>query len=164
MNPKRLWPAAVVAVLAITVLANVGLLIAAHDRDAAVVEPDYYRKAVAFDSTLAARVASDSLGWHAEVALGMPGADGRARLDLRLTDRDGAPVAGAAVRVTATHNRDAARHVTGALAASHPDGGDYAGELAMSRAGRWQLDLHAERGSQRFSTSLRCESGGKAAR
>jgi nitrogen fixation protein FixH len=164
VNPKKLWPAAVIAVLAITVIANAWLFYAAHDQDAAVVEPDYYRKAVAYDTTLAERHASDALGWHVEVALGTPSPAGRATMGVRLTDSAGAPVTGARVRVKATHNRDAAHEVTGELAAVDSLPGTYAAELWMQRFGLWQLDVEAERGAEHFVTTLRCETGARAVR
>ncbi len=162
MTPAKLWPAAVIAVLALTVVANAFLLYEAHDRDAAVVEPDYYRKAVGFDSTLADRRRSDALGWHVAVELGTPDADGNAALHVSLTDRDGAPLAGAEVRATAIHNRLAAHAVTATLAPVMGDG--YATRLPLRLRGLWQLDLAIRRGADRFVTTLRCDTGSRAAR
>ncbi len=51
MKGDRLWPAALVGVLAVTILANVGLLWFAGRGDGAGVEPDYYRRALAWAST-----------------------------------------------------------------------------------------------------------------
>ncbi len=161
MTPARLWPLAVVAVLAVTVGANVFLLVAAHGRDAAVVERDYYRRAVAFDSTLAAERRSDALGWRVAVELGRPDAGGSAPLRVQVTDRAGTPVDGAQVRVTAVHNRAAAHPVTAPLA--RVGIGAYAGTLPLGRRGLWELDLEATRGAERYLRRLSCDTGSRAA-
>ena len=154
----RMWPAALVAVLAVTVLANVAILRVASDPDAAAIEPDAYAKAVAWDSTAAARDASRALGWEATARL-VPAGD-RVRVVVTLTDRDGLPVVGARVRVEAIHNGLARREsadlpavATGAAA----DAGAYAALLPLSRPGLWELRVDAVRGDGRFVTSLRAE-------
>lgn len=154
MNPARLWPAAIVVVLLVTVVANGVLLWAASHGDAPAIEPDYYRRAVAWDSTLAARRASAALGWTADAALGPVGRGG-GEVEVTLAMADGAPVEGAAVRVTAIHNARGGRIVEGALAAA--GGGRYAAVLPLARPGRWELRIAAVRGAERFETSLRRE-------
>uniref|UniRef100_A0A832MKV0 FixH family protein n=1 Tax=Eiseniibacteriota bacterium TaxID=2212470 RepID=A0A832MKV0_UNCEI len=152
MSPSRLWPAAVVAVLVVTVAANGVLLWAAHHGDAPAIEPDYYRKAVAWDSTLAARRASAALGWRADAVLG-PLAAGGAEVGVVLTDAAGAPLEGAHVRVTAVHNARGGRTVEAVLA---PRGaGRYAARAPLGRAGLWELRIEAARGAERFAVSLR---------
>jgi nitrogen fixation protein FixH len=158
---ERLWPLGVVAVLALTVLANVAVFWAARDRNAAVVEPDYYRRAVGYDSTLAAEHRSAALGWRVEAELGEPGAGGAATLRVRLLGRDGAPLDSARVTVGAVHNRDAARVVRAALA---PEGGGrYAAMLPLRLAGRWELDLEAARGTDRYRVRVHCDTGSRSA-
>ena len=158
MNKGAWWPVAIVGVLAVTVLANVVLLIEADGKGAAVVEPDYYRRALVWDSTRAAEVRSDSLGWRAEAAFGPLGADGRAELRVRLLDRDGAAVTGARVRVSALHNTYADRPVEAALTALA--GGAYGARLPMIHAGLWALRIAADRGPDHFGAELRRELGG----
>lgn len=156
-SPARLWPAALVAVLAITVLANVVIFRLANDPVGLSVEPDAYARAVAWDSTAAERDASGALGWSAVARL--DAVPGGARVVVELRDRAGAPVRGARVRVEAIHN-DLARRFEGALpaAASGPDGA-YAAVLPLPHAGLWELRLHAAQGDARFVTSLRAELG-----
>jgi nitrogen fixation protein FixH len=158
---ERLWPLGVVAVLAVTVLANVAVLWLARDRDAAVVEPDYYRRAVGYDSTLAARDRSAALGWRAEVELGVPGADGGARVRVRLLGRDGAPLDSARVTVGAVHNLDAAHVVRAELPAE--GGGRYAAVVPLGRPGWWELDLEAVRGADRYRVRVHCDTGARTA-
>jgi len=151
-----MWPVAVIAVLGITVAANAWLLVAAHDPNAAVVEPDYYRRALKWDSTAALAAASARLGWRADAAIGPLDADGRARVAVRLSAPDGRPIAGARVRVTAIHNRDAALHRTALLAERDAA---YAGTLELRHAGLWELRIDASRGADRFVTRLRRDAG-----
>lgn len=160
MKPAQLWPAAVVGVLAITVGANVWLIWAARDPNGAVIEPDYYRKAVAWDTTAARQARSDDLRWRADAALGAT--DGaRAHVRATLVDSLGAPVAGADVRLEAIHNLEAARRVHATLGESAP--GVYEADAALDRAGLWELRLTARRGGELFLTSLRRDAGRRAA-
>jgi len=147
------WPWLVTGALLFTVGVNVVMLFAASsDRNGSVVEPDYYRKAVAWDSTMARRAASDRLGWSAEVVLERPDDRGTVpgRLTVHLVDRDGASVRGADVTATLIHNTDAANPISLALGEREP--GLYAGATRIVNPGRWEVRLEATRGSERFLT------------
>ena len=159
MNGARLRPIAIVTVLALTVAANAFLIWAANERDASVVEPDYYRKAVAWDSTRALESRSAALGWSAVAGIGAP-EGGAARVEIALADRAGAPLTGAHVRLEAIHNLEASRPVTGALPEVRP--GVYAAALPFHRAGLWELRVDAERGADHFVASLRRDTGAPA--
>lgn len=152
MKPATLWPAAVVAVLAITVGANAWLMWKARDPNGAVIEPDYYRKAVAWDSLAARQGRSDALRWSADATIG-PAARGLARVRATLADSLGVPVAGAAVRLEAVHNLAAAHPVLAPLAETAP--GVYEAETALDRPGLWELRLTATRGADVFLARLR---------
>jgi nitrogen fixation protein FixH len=152
MRAARLWPAAIAAVLGLTVAANAFVFWAARDRNAATVEPDYYRKAVRWDSTMAEERRSTALGWRAEAGLGAATRAGTP-LTVRLTGPDGAPLDGAAVEVTAIHNLDARHHVTARL--EPLGGGAYRAWLPLRRAGLWELRLEAVRGRDLFRVALR---------
>ena len=154
MKPAALWPAAIVGVLAVTVIANVALLITARDPHAAAIEPDYYRKAVRWDSTLAEARRGAALGWRLDAEILEPSPDG-ALLRVTLRDRGGRPLDGARVNVVAIHNLEADAPVT-----AEPIGvgdGIYEVRLALRHPGEWELRLAATRGGDRFVTSLRRE-------
>jgi len=155
MTAAKLWPIAIVAVLALTVGANVVILVAARDPHAAALEPDYYHKAVTWDSTLAVERSSAALGWRTDATLDRLTLD-RARLTVTLRDAAGAPVTGATVRVEAIHNlqSDVRVHADPAAAAAP---GVYVAELPLRLAGLWELRLHVTRGGATFVTSLRRE-------
>lgn len=154
MNAARLWPIGVVLALLAGVGSCVVLMWAANQPGTAVTEPDYYEQAVAWDSTLAARRASDALGWRAGVTLGAAGAGG-APLEIALADRDGRPVTGAVVRIAALHNSDPARWVRATLPERTP--GRYGATVAFRRAGRWEVRIEARRGTERFLDRVRRE-------
>lgn len=145
------WPFLLAGgMLAIVGVNTVMLFVANGDRNGSVVEPDYYRKAVAWDSTMAERAASDSLGWHAEVELDARAGSG-VLLELRITDAAGAAVRGATVTATLIHNVDAARHVDVAL--DEVGGGRYTAAAPLAHAGRWEVRIAADRGGARFVTT-----------
>lgn len=154
MNAAKAWPLAIVGVLALTVVANAVLLWAASDRSAGATEPDYYRKGVAWDSTLALEERSDALGWTVEAGIAAP-ASGGAEVRVRLRTADGAPIEGARVEVEAVHNLEADHHLSGALVERAP--GEYAARFALRHAGRWELRVRAERGADRFARTLHAE-------
>jgi nitrogen fixation protein FixH len=129
------------------------LFVANSDANGVVVEPDYYRKAVQWDSTMAHRAASDLLGWKVSVALSAdeaaPGSASRAAtLHVTLVDSAGAGVAGAAVQAVLIHNADAGRPLE--LALRDQGAGRYGAELPLGHAGLWEVRVSAERAGERF--------------
>ncbi len=153
MKPATLWPIAVIGALVVTVAANMVLLFAANDPRQAVVEPDYYRKAVAWDSTMAQEARDDSLGWSVQAELA-PAAEG-ALIHARVADRQAAPVSGARVSVVGIHNLDAGNPVAGRLRETAP--GEYSASLPFRRAGLWELRFRVEDRSNSFTADLRRE-------
>ncbi len=155
MNAAKLWPVAIVGVLVVTVAANGVLLLAANDRRAASIEPDYYRKAVAYDSTIAQEHRDAELGWRLDAALA-PARDG-ATARVQLSDASGAALAGATVRVEAIHNADPGHPVRAELVARSP--GEYQGALRLRHRGLWELRFEVTHGAERFTADLRRELG-----
>lgn len=154
MKPGALWPIAIIGVLAITVGANIWLFWEARDPNAVAIEPDYYRKAVAWDSTMAQAERDVRLGWHAEVACGRLEA-GRASVAVTLTDSAGAPLDSARVRIEAIHNADALHHVHAELART--GSGRYQTEVPLKRAGLWEVRVTAGKGADFFTSSSRLD-------
>lgn len=152
MKPGALWPLAIVGVLAVTVGANIAMVVAARDPNAYVVEPDYYRKAVAWDSTMAEARRSAALGWSADVAFGRWEA-AATPLHVRLADSTGAPVAGADVRVELVNNL--APELPLRIVLADAGAGRYEARPRLQRPGMWEVRLRAVRGADRFVTELR---------
>jgi nitrogen fixation protein FixH len=154
MTPARLWPIAIVGVLGVTVAANVVLLVAAGDPKSGGMEPDYYRRALAWDSTMAEARHNEALGWRLEARLGQAIPAGWP-LMVRLTDPDGLAIPEAAISVEAIHNRDPLRPVRARLDGGA--GGDYRVVLPLTHRGLWELRFAAERHGERFTARLRLD-------
>ena len=149
------WPLLVALALAFTVGVNVVMLFAAGaDPNGTVVEPDYYRKAVEWDRTMARRAASDALGWSAEATLGAATREGRS-LRVTLQDAAGAPITDAEVHVTLIHNREAATPIQVTLA--RDAAGGYVGSASAAHRGLWEVRVVARRAASRFEATLRRE-------
>jgi nitrogen fixation protein FixH len=151
MRAARLWPLALVAVLALTVTANVWLLWAANDEQSRALEPDYYRKALAWDSTMAEASRSVALGWRLSASIESAGAPG-GRLLVTLSDSSGRPIEGAALTATTTPIAHADR--AGRVALRETAGG-YQAEFPLVYQGLYEIRIEAVRGSDRFVTSVR---------
>jgi nitrogen fixation protein FixH len=159
MTPGRWWPIAIGLVLGVTVLANVAVYWTANHDPSFAVEPDYYRRAVEWDSTVARERRSAALGWTVEARLAPP-EDGHATLLVRVRGRDGAALDSADVRADASHNARGADVFPIRLV---PVGdGEYAGAIPSARQGLWRIDLSAVRGSERFVERVTLDNGAAA--
>jgi len=146
------WPVAIVALLVGGAAANIAFMIVANRDATFAVEPDYYRKAVDWDRTMAQEARNVDLGWQVSMRL-EPVDGGRARLVARVADRDGRPVTGAAVVVEAFPSARARDIASFTLAPAGPDG-TYAVMLTRARPGLWELRLRVTRGEQVFTRTL----------
>ncbi len=142
------WPIGLGGVLAITVAANGFLLFQATRGGGMPIEADYYRKAVAWDSTMAQSVRNRSLGWHVRAAL-----DRNGMLSVDLTDQTGLPIQGATVSVDGF----AIAFVDGGFAAdlTVDDGHRYRGSVKLTHGGLHELRVQVVRGTDRFTAVLR---------
>lgn len=156
MTGAKWWPAALVAVLAITIVTNVAVLWKANHDPSFAVEPDYYQRAVQWDSTVARRARSDALHWRAVVRLAPP-EGGQATIHVTLTAADGSPVDSADVRAEASHNAHGATVYPLHLVASGP--GLYAALIPSTAQGLWRVDLTAARGDDHFVQRATVDNG-----
>ncbi len=154
MKPGAMWPVAIIGVLAVTVGANIWLFTKAGDPRDTAIEPDYYRKAVAWDSTMAQARADVALGWRAEIAFSAL-AQGTTTLAVTLKDSTGAPVESAAVHVEAINNVDALQHWPADLREAAP--GRYEAAMPLPRPGLWEVRITAKRGADLFTDSERTD-------
>ena len=163
-----IWPILVTAALLFTVGANVVMFVAASsDRNGSVVEPDYYRKGVEWDRTMARRAESARLGWRATAALSAlraadpadPAEPANAQptreVAVTLRDSTGVPVRGAELSVVLIHNSDAAHPVNASLTEKAP--GVYTARLSLRARGRWEVRVEASRAESRFGAVLHAE-------
>jgi nitrogen fixation protein FixH len=148
------WPIGVTVILTATVALNLWVLRVAGDDPSFAIEPDYYQKAVAWDSTMAQMRENAALGWHLSPTLGAFGPGEGARLHVTLTDATGAEIPGATVQVAAFFNARANDVIDTTLA---PDSTGYGGTLAVEHRGVWELQFDVRRGAQRFTSTSRVE-------
>ena len=87
------WPAAVVALLVFQVAVCGTVIFFSNSDPAFAVEPNYYRKAVAWDEHAARQRASKALGWTAALVVStVADVRGEREVMLLLRDQDGAPL------------------------------------------------------------------------
>lgn len=147
------WPLLIVALLAIPVIAGGYLAyMATHDPTFAI-ESDYYRKAVAWDQTMAQEQANRQLGWQTVVTATPAGQN----LDVavKLQDRTGAAISGAQVHVEGfflARSKDLQAGDAGLQA-----DGQYHVTLPLNHHGLHELRLRVMQGSQTFTATHRVD-------
>lgn len=149
------WPIGMATILALTVGANIWVAVIANDDPSFVIEPDYYRKAVGWDSTMVQMRENARLRWHVEPVLDAFTAHGGARLRLRLSDGNGTPIRDATIRVAALYNARAGRILEGTMVPDTPS--TYALQLPVATRGEWELRFDIRRGSERFTSTTRLD-------
>jgi len=151
------WPVAIVCLLLGGAGANIGLMLVAT-RDASFsVEPDYYRKAVEWDRTMAQEERNAALGWSASARFG-EGIPAGSRLVVRVVDRAGAPIDGARVSVEAFASARASQVARLTLEAEPH--GIYAAPAPAGPGGLWEIRLTVTRGDQVFTGVVGVERAG----
>jgi nitrogen fixation protein FixH len=154
MKPGTMWPIGIAGVLGLTVAANVALYYVAGRDPSFAIEPNYYAKAVAWDSTVAQTQRNRALGWHVTPSLAPFSARDGARLSVALTDATGERITDAVVKVAALYNARAGTVLESTLV-RHPDG--YDTQLAVTHGGQWELRFDIARGAQRFTATFRID-------
>ncbi|MEO8184188.1 MAG: FixH family protein [Deltaproteobacteria bacterium] len=152
-SKERLWAWGPGVVLAALLGTQLIVLHSVLDDPTFALEPDYYRKAVAWDARRELERKSQALGWRALLAAEPAPQAGSVELRVQLWDARGGPLGGAAVSVHAFANARAARVLEASLVETTP--GTYRGEVPSSVLGLWEFRLEARRGADRFAEVLR---------
>jgi nitrogen fixation protein FixH len=153
------WPIGVAVILGSTVVANIAVMRIANDDPSFAVEPNYYAKAVAFDSTMAQERRNLDLGWSVETSIDPLVTGQPTRVSVRLTARDTTPLAGAHVAVVARFNARANDTLVTVL--QEEAAGVYAATLPIATPGQWEVRVDAARANAttidtaRYSVSTR---------
>jgi len=157
MRREHLWPAGIVAVLALTIAGNVWVMRIARADPSFAIEPNYYARAVAWDSTVAQARENERLGWRLEASLAAFDERG-ALVRARLTDSAGAPVPDARIRVSALYVARA-NQVFDAVLLFNAARGEYVGPIPASpREGEsWELRFVVTRRAERFTSTSRVD-------
>ncbi len=145
----RFWPLAIVGLLAANAaIVAVTVKFAVQGQNGSI-EDDYYQKAVHWDEHVAQQARNAALGWHAQITIAPPeGAHAKARAIVRLTDKSGQPIRGAAVKARFFHFAHADEAVTGLLSESAEG---YAIDLPEIRAGVWNASIDVSVNNNRFT-------------
>lgn len=150
----RAWPVAIAFILIASAGANLWLMIKAKADASFAVEPNYYEQAVAWDARMSEEQAARDLGWRASATVRLS-AESVGALEIRLVDRDGAPISKATVTAEVFHNARADQRLAVTLVELAEGGGRYRTVLDVSRAGVWEVRLRASKGGARFIQTLR---------
>ena len=155
MKPGMSWPIGVSVILAATVVGNLIMMHVANSDPSMAIEPDYYKKAVAFDSTMANERRSNALGWHAVSSIDSIVAGRATRVRLSLTDADGGIIGDATVHAVALFNARANDLQEGVMRAEQD--GSYSVPLAVQTPGEWEVRIDAVRGGAHFVSTSRVD-------
>ena len=148
------WPIAIATILALTVGANFWVYVVANADRGIAIEPDYYRKAVAWDSSMAQARENLLLGWRVTPSLAAFSARDGADLRVTLADSSGTSIPDATVRVSAFYNARAGEVSDVMLV---PRSGGYETRLPVHHGGLWELRFDVRRGSLHFTATSRVE-------
>lgn len=151
MKRPSVFPAIVFGLLGLNITIVTLTLYLAHSDPSFAVEPDYYQKAVAWDTSARLRAASDRLGWAAALEVA-PHESGIPLLTVRLLDRAGSPVVDANVEVAAFASARAGERRLISLLPAEP--GVYVADMPDAQTGQWEFGLTATRGAERFEAAF----------
>lgn len=147
------WPIAVACILGATVTANIVVMRIANDDPSFAIEPDYYRKAVHFDSSMAQSRQNLALGWQFDARFEPITSAVATPITVRAKDAAAAPLTGATIMIVARFNARANDTLTTTLVETSP--GEYRGVLPMGHPGEWEVRVNAERQNEHYSASTR---------
>jgi nitrogen fixation protein FixH len=148
----RVWPGMVFGLIGLNFGVVAVTFYLAHSDPSFAVEPDYDRKALAWDETSRLAARSAALGWTATLEVPPPDAAGDRPFTVRLTDRAAAPVDGATVQIEAFASARASERRRINLRRVEP--GLYEGALGRAAGGLWEFRITATRDTERFEASL----------
>jgi hypothetical protein len=151
MKPGTLWPWIIGGALVLHVVVSLGVVFFATTDASYAVEEDYYQKAMNWDEKRAQDRTNDELGWSLTFAAAPPTTPGeQPTIEVRLTDIDGEPLAGATIALETFHkarSEDVIRITL--VAAEEPD--LYTASPAMRHNGLWELRFSVDRDGQHFT-------------
>jgi nitrogen fixation protein FixH len=154
LRKDRIWPTIIVVLLGGNLALGAVLIRVANADPHFAVEPDYYRRAVQWDSTRAQAARNVALGWTWTPSLGAVRGDSVPMM-LAIAGADGVPVDSALVTLEARAVAHANDAITDTLVAQ--GGGWYGAALPIRRTGLWEFRVRALRGDATATTELRLE-------
>jgi nitrogen fixation protein FixH len=155
MKPGIGWPIGIACILGATIVGNLMVMRIAGNDPAFAVEPDYYRKAVQYDSTMAQERRNLALGWQVRSTLSPISATDSAELQVVLTNANAEPLRGAQVQIMARFNARANDTLTATLQETRP--GRYRTLLPVQHAGEWEVRVDARLGDAHWLDAQRVQ-------
>ncbi len=147
------WPLVIVLLLLSNIAIAVGTLVAANLRGGVQVVPDYYSKAVAWDSLATVQYASNQLGWMAEVEADRPAET----VSVFINDSASLPVEGLAVALTLSRPQKSLPIGSFELKPSEKPG-EYRGSMIrFNGVGLYDLSITAAQGDNLFVDVIRLD-------
>lgn len=167
MKPGMGWPIGIALILTTTVVGNLIVMRVANNDPSFAIEPDYYARSVAFDSTIAEERLSAKLGWVARSEISLDSASASEVVVVTLADSSGQPIEHATVTITAFYNARANDVIAATLMEISP--GKYQAPLAIKFGGQWEVRVRATRVGagplrENFETTTRAEAPAPRAR
>lgn len=150
---KYFWPGMVIAILSLSVVANIILVTAALSDGGPQVIDNYYEKSVKWDESQAEIKRIEEIGWTVDILVGSDAPNRVVRFVVR--DRAGSPVEGLAPH--AVVHSPAKIDAVGETNLTHVGQGVYTGEFALPHAGFWDFEFKARAGETDFLTTKRIE-------
>lgn len=165
MKPGAIWPVIIVGLLGMNASIVAITVYAANSDRGFAVEPDYYRKGLAWDESARQRDLNASLGWTLDASFRPAASALPARLEAKFADGSARPIRAAKIVVEAFHEAEPNRIARVELAAQGD--GTFAAPFPTPRSGLWTLRFIADAAAIRFTSAQQAEvdkSGGGAAR
>lgn len=156
MSSGRFWPVAIVALLALNVAIVAFTVIAAKSDPGFAVEPDFYRRGLAWDESARQRDLNRALGWSLTISVAPSQATGApASLVAAFSDGAGAPIRAAQLVVEAFHEGEPAKSQRLTLT---PEGdGSFTSPLTLHRSGLWRFRAAASAVGATFTSETQLE-------
>lgn len=156
ISRDRIWPTLIILALGGNVALGVVLIRVAGADPSFAVEPDYYRKAVEWDSVQLQREHNVHLGWRVDASVPEFSTGDPRSITIRLFDESGVPLSGAEVVAEAMPVAFAHEARTVALIESGV-AGEYTGEGVINRIGLWEVRVQVDTPEERFTSNLRLD-------
>lgn len=152
---RNRWAFVPVAMLGATVLGAVLVVtLAVNDRGATAAEPDYYRRAVAWDEWKVQLARNGALRWVVTPEfVPAAGGSGLARLELSVADKHGVPIERASVHAEVVPIREADARVRVAMPEGAP--GRYGADVPIRVGGLWEIRATVEWKGQTYVDRVR---------
>lgn len=151
MNPKIIWISIIVALLAIPCVFYGAMLVLVQVYPV-TFEPNYERKAANWDQIRRQQQRSGQLGWTLDLHTTPSDQPYQVEVTLGIADRQGQPVAGAAVEIEAFHTAHAAKMIQ--LKMKQAEDGTYQAILPIRHSGMWEFQVTAKHENDLFLQTL----------